>query len=293
MAEEFKQKLKDGQPCNDKGYFDSYKCNVYGGIMPTKFQKMFDDADGSELHSKAEAIHSSSMLAYNFFHWIDSSSFMFDDVEYTQVFFEIQMKTLINSNRPANMDVVLIDKECKNILFIESKFTEFFDPKPWKLSDKYTKGNAYNKDVDWDYIITEIKKKLKEYRYKEGIKQLTTHLFGIANLCKKKALDWFNTNNSLRLDEPFSKYSVKFINLIFEPQKESFNNEHNSYEKYKELFGEAQKVIDDRIKIGDNSLNIIWKSYTDLWEVMKNQINKDLRDFLWQRYMRFAEGATE
>ena len=290
-----KTALKAGFKCNDNGYFNSFLDNVYANQMDSKFQKMFNKGSGNELHSKAEAIHSSSMLAYNFFHWIDDASgFDYNGINYTNVFFEVRMKTLKNSNSPANMDIVLSDKEHKHLLFIESKFTEYCETKKWDLSDSYKNENSFNNDVRWDEIIKEIKdavKSSKSCKYKDGIKQLTTHLFGIANLCNDKDLAWFNDkkNNILQLEKPFD---VKFINLVFEPQKENFNDEHDNFDKYRTLLENVIKIVDNKIKMEKKSLKIEFLTYTDLWNLMKNQIDKDdLKDYLWQRYMQFAEGA--
>ena len=290
-----KTALKAGFKCNDNGYFNSFLDNVYANQMDSKFQKMFNKGSGNELHSKAEAIHSSSMLAYNFFHWIDDASgFDYNGINYTNVFFEVRMKTLKNSNSPANMDIVLSDKEHKHLLFIESKFTEYCETKKWDLSDSYKNENSFNNDVRWDEIIKKIKdavKSSKSCTYKDGIKQLTTHLFGIANLCNDKALAWFNDkkNNILQLEKPFD---VKFINLVFEPQKENFNDEHDNFDKYRTLLENVIKIVDNKIKMEKKSLKIEFLTYTDLWNLMKNQIDKDdLKDYLWQRYMQFAEGA--
>ena len=283
-----KTALKAGFKCNDNGYFNSFLDNVYANQMDSKFQKMFNKGSGNELHSKAEAIHSSSMLAYNFFHWIDDASgFDYNGINYTNVFFEVRMKTLKNSNSPANMDIVLSDKEHKHLLFIESKFTEYCETKKWDLSDSYKNENSFNNDVRWDEIIKEIKDAVKSS--KSCIKQLTTHLFGIANLCNDEALAWFKKNNILQLEKPFD---VKFINLVFEPQKENFNDEHDDFDKYRTLLENVIKIVDNKIKMEKKSLKIEFLTYTDLWNLMKNQIDKDdLKDYLWQRYMQFAEGA--
>ena len=291
--DKLKQALQTDLPCNDKGYFDSYLCNIYGGIMTKEFQKMFDNADGSELHSKAEAIHSSSMLTYNFFHWINERNpFKYDGVEYVKVFFEVRMKTLRNSNHPSNMDVLLVDKDQKNFLFIESKFTEYFDSKPWKLSDKYKTNNAFNKNVEWDEIISQIEKLINKSQYNEGIKQLITHLFGIANLCDESALEWFNTRNLVQLYNLSNNPSITFLNLIFEPHNR-FKQEHECYDNYTKLLENAQKVIDNQIMIGNSPLKIMWTSYSEMWEKIKNQLELELRGFLWQRYMRFAANVAE
>ena len=103
-----KEKLKIGRSCNSKGYFDSYKDNIFGNEMNNEYQEMFDNGSGGELHSKAEAVHSSSMLSYNMLHWIDKDNpFVFNGVKYTKVYFEVQMRTLRGRSNPANMDIVL------------------------------------------------------------------------------------------------------------------------------------------------------------------------------------------
>ena len=295
-----KTALKEGFKCNDNGYFDSFLDNVYGKRMEQKFQDMFDKGSGNELHSKAEAIHSSSMLAYNFFHWIDGTScFNYDGINYTNVFFEVRMKTLKNSNFPANMDVVLTDKEHKHLLFIESKFTEYCETKKWDLSDSYKKENAFNNNIEWDEIIKEIREEVincKTCKYKDGIKQFITHLFGIANLCNDKAIKWFNDHNEFSLSKLQNYSSVKFINLIFEPKEHDFKEEYESYKCYQSLFKKVQDMIKGKIIIGQNPLEIIWMSYSKLWNNKNieglNKIDEgELSKYLWQRYMQFAEGA--
>jgi hypothetical protein len=244
--------------------------------MKEDFQKMFDEGSGGELHSKAEAVHSSSMLSYNFFHWIDDAHpFNWENVNYTQVLFEVQMKTIKGSNAPANMDVVLIDEDKKNLLFIESKFTEYFETKKFELSDSYqNKEKWINTKVDWFEIVNY--KPKREFKYKEGIKQLITHLFGIHSQfvepCDKFNGIYFNSVN------------LKFITLIFEPQKD-YKEEYEAYKHYHSLVNDFSGKI-EKVK----GLKVVpeWKSYSDLWNVMKDQMPKDLKDYLWQRYMKFA-----
>ena len=274
--------LMKGLPVNKRGYFCSYRENIYGGQMSEHFQDMFDEGSGGELHSKAEAVHSSSMLSYNFFHWIDDEHpFEWEQVKYTQVFFEVKMKTIKDSPAPANMDVVLIDKDKKHLLFIESKFTEYTETKKFELSNSYKEENKwYNKDVKWEKIVEYIPE--REYKYKEGVKQLITHLFGIHS----QFVELCDTFKKVGIID-FGKVELKFITLIFEPSNKRFEDEHKAYANYKELFENFR----DNIKIKDVGLKVVpeWKSYSNLWEIMKEQMPKDLKDYLMERYMNFAE----
>ena len=245
--------------------------------MSEQFQDMFDEGSGGELHSKAEAVHSSSMLSYNFFHWIDEKHpFKWGDIIYTQVFFEVKMKTIKNSPAPANMDVVLIDEDKQNILFIESKFTEYTKTEKFDLSKSYEdKSKRIYDSVSLDTIVEYIPD--KKYRYKEGIKQLISHLFGIHSQYEEPC-DIFKS-----VGINFETAKLKFITLIFEPS-ERFEDEHNAYQDYEELFGNF------RSKIENVGLKVVpeWKSYRELWEEMKDQMPEDLKDYIWKRYMQFA-----
>ena len=118
---------------DDKYYLESYEDNIFVAMQPV-FYNMFWQGSGSELKSgrrgekpKAAALHSSSMLAYNFFHWIcDETPLIYKGVVYNKVVFEEKLRVL-KGNNTANMDIVLVSKDNKTILFIESKFTEHLE----------------------------------------------------------------------------------------------------------------------------------------------------------------------
>ncbi len=185
LQEEYKSKV------NNNGYFDSFLDNVYGKKMNQKFQVMFMRGSGNELKDHARAIFSSSMLAYNCFHWIDKNHpFEYEDVKYTEVYFETQLWTLKSSKRsPANMDVVLLGKKGKetHVLFIESKLSEFFKNTDFKLSPSYYKeGNSFcekeSRLEDFAKHVEDVWKEGSRSGYWEGVKQGVTHIFGIFNV---------------------------------------------------------------------------------------------------------------
>ncbi len=66
---DYARNVKDSA-LEDDSYFYDFRQNIYGGTMKEEIQKMFLKGDGNELVSKACAVHSSSMLGYNFFHWV-------------------------------------------------------------------------------------------------------------------------------------------------------------------------------------------------------------------------------
>ena len=307
----FEKALQAGHGCNKNGHFKYFLDNVYQGVMPSHFIQMFLNGSGKELKNHATAIHSSSMLAYNHFHWISQSHPLFyNGAKYTEVYFELRLWTLKTSKQaPANMDVVLVGKKNRKtcILFIESKFTEFLSRREFKLSESYLDSNncfesEQAKELckclkdNYDQILADC-----SVGYGEGVKQGITHLYGLMSLYNNEAFDYFKNQlpyNSLAQKlNGISDAETNFINLLFEP-KSDFRDDYKSYCNYKELY-------DNLIgKLAPQKYEMV--SYSDLWEGkkdkksdnpgLKTQINgfdTCLKDFLWQRYMRFAEGTTE
>lgn len=282
-----KEKLKIGVNCNSKGYFDSYKDNIFGKEMENMYQEMFENGSGGELHSKAEAVHSSSMLSYNLLHWInDENPFEFEGVKYTKVYFEVQMRTLRGRSNPANMDVVLEGKlkNERHLLFIESKFLEYLENDKFELSGSYKKScNWYNNELDWNKVIESAENLCKQKGYNGGIKQAITHLFGIHGLVNRNALEWFNNNGKLNIDG-FNNVHITFANFIFEPDENEFVEEHNAYVNYKKLYSSFVSKLPQTIMTPQ------WYSYTEVWNIMKDQIkNEKLISFIEDRYMKFAK----
>lgn len=266
------------EECNSNGYYDSYKQNIYGNAMEQRFQDMFDAGDGNELHSKAEAVHSSSMLAYNFFHWIkdeDGKRFTWEGVTYSEVYFEVKMKAI---RKPANMDVLLVGEKNgkKHLLFIESKFLEYIDNNSFKLSDSYKKNNK----IQWEDIINNVPL-YKGYMY--GIKQNITHLFGIHGLKNDGGFTGEMGESLNKLIGDINYNNMEFINLIFHPAK-IYEDESDSYNDYETLFNEFRDSLKDK------GLEVIpkWVSYSKLWREMENQIPGDLKEYLNNRYMQYA-----
>jgi hypothetical protein len=115
--------------CNDEmidntHYFD-FRSNIFGNKMDERFIRMFLNGDGNELISKAASVKSSSMLGYNFFHWISKENpLIIDDIEYTDVEFEVKIPVINARGGVANMDIVLYNID-GDYLFIESKFLEY------------------------------------------------------------------------------------------------------------------------------------------------------------------------
>ncbi|MCQ2152095.1 MAG: hypothetical protein MJY70_03450 [Bacteroidales bacterium] len=277
--------------------------NIYPDEMPENFRKMFINGSGNELKEKARAIYSSSMLAFNFFHWISSEHpFTLDKHKFTKVYFEVQMPTLQGST-PANMDVVLeeIHQDGKRtLLFIESKFTEHFSnsyKEMVRMSDNsYSKKNTklpYYPENDkhfneWKDIINHFAKQSQERKgYYDGIKQELCHFIALSNLKNdKKAREDYDRlyENKPDIEHPkiTGEEDFLFYNILFEPadrfiECEKFSDYSNLYTKLKDKIGFAINNIEANIY-----------SYRKVYDSIEST-NKEIKRYLYQRYMSFSK----
>ena len=298
--EKIKEALRGGLPCDNNGYLDSYLNNIFTGYMPDKFRNMFMDGSGNELRSKAAAVHSSSMLGYNFFHWVSEKyPLTIQGIKYTKVFFEVKMAVL-KGTLPANMDILLVgEKEGKmQLLFLESKFLEFLEKRKFILGVSYrNKDKWLYKEKDWFPFLTDVQNCVNEDNdcvYEEGIKQGVSHLFAITNLVNdnEEAITDFIVNNEFLNgyldDDSIRCAEFHFINIIFKPSEKQFKAEYDKYYAYETLY----KIF---ISIAEKHKCIepYFMTYSELWKMAEKEImkvnNGHLHQYLNDRYMRFAE----
>ena len=264
----------------DKSHFYDFRQNIFGGQMPSKFQQMFIAGDGGELTAKACAVHSSSMLGYNCFHWIEQYPLSIEwekgkTIRYDQVCFEEKMAVLVGT-KPANMDVVLRNSK-GDVLFIESKFLEYVGSQRFKLSPTYNNERKYfTYGTEWVDFISHLNTSAPQ-QYWDGIKQEICHLIAITNWMQQKTDVggiWYNGIGD-----------VRFINLVFEPNKEYEESER--YLAYKERYEELHKALAEKRMI-PKDLHMQFMSYSDMWPFITNAIPPQLESYLYKHYMKFA-----
>ena len=276
-------------------YFNCVEEGIYQNRMLVEHALMFKKGSGSELQdsedtpAKAKAIDSSSMLSYNFFNWISEKQPLdLSGIKYTHVYFEVRLKTLRNSNAPANIDVVLVDKENKNVLFIESKFLEYLKNEKADFSSSYTElGNYFADNNSKENLITLVENYNGKYGgYYDGIKQNICHIIALCNLEDEKAREYAKEKNPNLADifEAAVSYKFKFINLIFNPcfnaaAKKKYDNYVNLLETFQKDISFCNKFLVD---------NSIFMSYSDLYQKFTKQkppLPKDLLNYLSKRYI--------
>ena len=157
------------------------------------------------------------MTCLLFFYDIEKNSIKIDlgneNVKFNKAFFEVQYTVI---KKPSNVDIVLISEDKKYILFLESKFAEYYiDNGLYHISEQYLNHklskNIYTNEVmkkfnffiktdekneilktkdDNGYITfsvdskNNVQKRCKSYI--GGIKQLISHYIGINNFLSKK-----------------------------------------------------------------------------------------------------------
>ena len=297
MGKNFNDALQKARKITvDKDYYaNTYVDNICQPKMAEKHIRMFCKGEGKELlpkdgkKEKGACIFSSSMLAYNFFSWIDKNHpLLFDGVKYDRVVFEEQFRVLNNRNNKANLDVVLVSEDEKTILLLESKFTEHFKLGPVEISDAYDDPDSYFVNgAGWVPIIKQIRERMSsgEKAYFEGIKQVACHLIGICNLIlNNEARDWFNHNSWLHHIEGLNlkgDETIIFKSILFHPKEGYEQKRAKDYESLNRKFVS---------QIGFLPRNLILKNpiitYRDIWNMgLEDSIkDKKLKEFL-EKYL--------
>ena len=295
----------------------TYAENVYVGgrkaITEGKFHEMFLAGNGHELEdytdengklhiAHARSIYSSSMLAYNFFHWIcPEHPLTLNGITYDKVYFEVKFPIFTKStegrpvNRPSNMDVVLISDDCAAMLCIESKYTEHSHHQEAEFADAYFKHACYYQGNP--YIQSFIKMALRYNEQKNGyfagIKQNVSHLIGITNVMHDAAaLAWFKANNPFIEPEVMEKIGAHtefvFTNLLYcrpEDVDDLFGDLQAEEKTYpyllaELLFDHLQKDLDEPFLLFRFII-----SYPEFFKDVQSQMAKPLADYLDNRYV--------
>lgn len=270
------------------GYFYDFRMNIFGKEMDPGFIDMFMEGDGNELVSKACAPHSSSMLGYNFFHWIKKGQELevtFDQdrktIAYDEVFFEVKIPVLKRS-RAANMDIVLRNA-CGDWLFIESKFTEYMNTGAFDISKTYKDNpEAYyclGLGKKWTGFIANYDTHLKK-QYWEGIKQEMCHLIGLTN--------WMRAGKEILKQKYEGVGDIRFVNLVFEPDPNRFPDEYAGMVAYRSRYNElTERLLGGSMIPGGLKMELM--TYSKIWPaVQKSNLPAGLKEYLEEHYMQFA-----
>ena len=217
---------------------------IFGIKTPNWDQKFSQAVSGSgQEKDKIATLHSSSLLALLCFSGVSNSNRIeIDGIEYDEVWFEIKNKVFDN---PSNIDIVLVNSITQDLLFLESKFTEYLSPDNNAFAAKYF--NFFHsilpeiEDMPLQMIYprkykglsgmglqtTSKAKVLNDVLYMDGIKQCFSHLIG---LCQGP-----DCNSTFNWSE--YKGKIRFGTILYHFKGEPFNS-------YKDFYSQTIGKID-------------------------------------------------
>ena len=311
--EKLKQQLSQAQSLagcamDQNFYLEDYTDNVFPpartAIAQGRFRDMFMEGDGHELEdyvcngklypAHARAIFSSSMLAFNFFHWVcEEHPLTLDGVEYDKVYFEVKMKVL-EGRHPANMDVVLFSRDRKTTLCIESKFMEYLKAQKavfanaYSQEENYCEGNIYKNF----FVYLQDEYKNRKGGYLAGVKQNICHLIAITNLkYDANARQWFRQNNPCMETELLEVIrcttDFRFMNLLYYPSSRLggafFRHLREGENAYVDLLAELESSLPLRL-----SMEVLpqrfTRTYSEMYLAVSEQMPAGLSPYLADRY---------
>lgn len=183
-------------------------------------------------------LNSSSLLAFLCFYRVsEENQIEIRKIKYDKVFFEVKspLPKIKGFKQPiSNMDIVLLNQKTSDILFLESKFTEYlFSCKP-EVSGYYSEfyKNLFSpkfKDFYYDQMNNgRIKWKSESPRepmYLEGLKQMYCHYLGIQNSVNSCKPSWIKELLTCKANFRLGTILYKFNRDV------DTKNRFDSYEK--------------------------------------------------------------
>lgn len=255
---------------------------------------LFEAATSGKEKQRILTLHSSSLLAFLCFNDVANHPITINETAYNEVMFEVKNNVINNSPGKSNIDVLLMGKNRKKLLFLESKFTEYLSGGKVTLSphryeefySKLTKKNNFrfaagylpensktDKSQKTQYALY---KGEKTSEYLEGIKQAFSHLLGIATGPAKKQTKG-NEDYTRSLLENADE--IKFASIVFNCDNEKFDDYNNLYKSVFENSNVIIETIKEVLKKSEIKLEIISEllQYQDVFQ--DNNLSDKVRNF--------------
>lgn len=205
---------------------------------------------------------------------IDGHKFTFNKVKF-------EKKNKVFSNRyPSCIDVALYDDNQNVVLFLESKFSEYFSTakaktgKSYKkyydkISDKIKNANNIVKLKDFNFSTTEVSCNSKTH-YCGGIKQMVSHYLGAKNY----------------YEEPTNKeVKVVYLGTILFDFGGEYENAKSELDDYKDCYKELAVIL-NALELEENSekkVTVLTEAitYQDLFSFSTNKdvLNENVKNF--------------
>ncbi len=234
-----------------------------------EFDKHFDivvTGQGKEINKISNLRSSSLCSLLNFYKVSEDNPIIIDDTKYTKVSFEVKNPVI---NSPSSIDLVLESED--KVLYLESKFSEYYSKESLNYSDKYIKYWENIKDFFDKYTTVKsskegyvrLIKRQKPNCYTEGIKQMISHYIGVIN--------FINNGEDKDTRIKLGNRKVELATILFDNDKWS-KDEFNFYkEDYEELISMLKAE-----KTKENFANIICDGDKSEKEALIKKLNDKL-----------------
>lgn len=229
--------------------------NTINRVFDIKIDKSLYDqsisGDGRE-YRRITTLHSSSLAALLFFHSVSKEKpIRIGEYDFNEIRFE--QKTTVQDSHKSNMDVVLLNKDTKTVMFLECKFSEYLSSGKYShVSPIYKEtykalglfeglGDMMKAQEMPDNEQGEIELiQSKNYQYCAGIKQMVSHYMGIRNFIEGGFRD---------IELGFVPEKILLAEILFAlPETVDTKNRRGKYE-------EAYKLLAERINKNAESLD--------------------------------------
>ena len=233
---------------------------------------LFEAATSGKEKQRILTLHSSSLLAFLCFNDVANHPITINETAYNEVMFEVKNNVINNSPGKSNIDVLLMGKNRKKLLFLESKFTEYLSGgkvtlSPHRYEEFYSKlTKKFDCPFSAGYVTVNSKtdksqktqyalyKGKKTSQYLEGIKQAFSHLLGIATEPAKKQTKG-NEDYTRSLLENADE--IKFASIVFNCDNKKFDDYKLLYESVFENSDVIKGTIKDVLKKRELKLTIV------------------------------------
>lgn len=302
IVDDLKQYLLGQENEFDEAEFN----NKSQGCFKNTLERIFDcnilcshydqviNGQGSE-KEKITSVYSSSLQSLLFFSQVSDKKpleigFDKEVISFVEVYFEVKNKV---TGYPSSVDVVLVDKDKKHILFIESKLAEIVRESqvkkdPIEKSGTKVIGITYFSDKDsgyknalklsykdlidmgilppmseCEYPLKKLEKcdsrivpiKNNEYVYSYGIKQMLAHLIGIQNFKKQQ----FHSEELSEYASDAKLYYMEIYNKMPGIQNDDVEIIHTNFVNHVK---EVKRIIDGK----NLGIDISIMTYQDLYK---------------------------
>lgn len=252
------QKVAPAGTYDEKGYVSQggWKTNLWNGLPKDALDGIEHDfrrGAGHELDEKMGAAHSSAALAVNTFGvWRTApASLTFAGITgFRSVHFEATCPTGL-SGTPPHLDL-LADGDLP--VAVESKCTEWMEPKQAILSDAYDQLRPSNGDSPWAPWFEQMLQVRGRHQFFDAA-QIVKHAFGLLNR--------------------YGTRDVRLVYLYWEPR---------NTEDWPACRGHRKQADDLAAEVKQSTVRLIPISYREVWEEWERQGSSHHLQYLRDRY---------